>query len=551
MSRQLIRDALEDNPGKFMREAVTLLKTGLQRTGTQHVLSLLVAADRVFDVLCDPALEDAEALEVARSAQRVDGAIDVTIARSLAQTMVTSEGPVGLSQAGRLMEILDGISDGIRILPSLVRLLRHTDERVRSKAVLLIGRGKRSTQWVRERLDESDPRVRANAVEALWGVDTVENRQLLRRMLEDRNNRVAGNAMLGLYRLGECSSIAAILKAAAHDAPVFRCTAAWVMGETGDPRFAGYLAGMMREPNPAVRKRAFAALARVKAFAADALQAPRCPTSGRWLPAEGQASCHRIAVAVSVPPTPDAKPLLPTHFAVYEEGRPVMDYKVIDRPVPEMLAIAFLIPAGASPHAVRWSDHLAALLPAKRPVDLWGSAFFLPEAVGSGSPAGEGNLAYHSTPDAIAGHANRRLTAAECTDVWRTLWAAIRGQGGATGVRQRRVVLFNHGRVAGSAGTELLLSASAAQVSVQVISLCREPALEEFCRKTGGHFALVESPAQIPGILADAHLSLFPRFEIQYPPLVPEARTITLKLRSPAGSGEVTLTVEAAPAESA
>lgn len=52
------------------------------------------------------------------------------------------------------------------------------------------------------RLGESDPRVRANAIESLWGVDSPEARTLLSFATNDANNRVVGNALLGLYHLG-------------------------------------------------------------------------------------------------------------------------------------------------------------------------------------------------------------------------------------------------------------------------------------------------------------------------------------------------------------
>ena len=97
------------------------------------------------------------------------------------------------------MEILGEISDRILILPSLMRLLRNANPHLRSKAALMIGRGSRSLTWAKRRLTDSDTRVRANAVEALWGMDTPEARELLDAASRDGNNRVAGNAWLGLY----------------------------------------------------------------------------------------------------------------------------------------------------------------------------------------------------------------------------------------------------------------------------------------------------------------------------------------------------------------
>ena len=76
-------------------------------------------------------------------------------------------------------------------------------------------------------LTKRDPRVRANAIEALWGSDSALARGLFREASRDVNNRVAGNALLGLYLLGDTSAVPQILKMAAQPDPLFRATAAW------------------------------------------------------------------------------------------------------------------------------------------------------------------------------------------------------------------------------------------------------------------------------------------------------------------------------------
>src|SRR5205807_10315946 len=108
--------------------------------------------------------------------------------------------------------------------------------------------------------------------EAMWGVDSAEAQMLLRYALTDSDHRAVGNALLGLYYLGDCSVIPKIVKMAAHEAGLFRAAAAWVMGETGDPRFIKVLVRMLADLNTIVRKRAFAALGRIKAAAAIAGQ---------------------------------------------------------------------------------------------------------------------------------------------------------------------------------------------------------------------------------------------------------------------------------------
>jgi HEAT repeat protein len=266
-NRRLIRELLTADRQGFCSAAIQFLKSPEASPAVEYLISLLASENLLVAALCDPALNPRQALSLARAAQGTDPNVDVAIARELAANV---ESAGGRDRDQRLMEILSRISDGTRILPFLMRLLRHPDPYLRSKAVLLVGRGNRNVQWIRKRLAESDGRIRANAVEALWGVDTPDVRELLRSLARDDNNRVAGNALLSLYRLGDRSVVEDLVKMAGHASAAFRTTAAWVIGETGDPRFLEILAHMMNDPNVATRKRAFAALGRLKAAATEA-----------------------------------------------------------------------------------------------------------------------------------------------------------------------------------------------------------------------------------------------------------------------------------------
>src|ERR1035438_3969623 len=55
---------------------------------------------------------------------------------------------------------------------------------------------------------------------------------------------------------------------AAEGSPLFRSTAAWAMGESGDNRFRDALKALAGEGNPNVRRRAALALGRVEAGSA-------------------------------------------------------------------------------------------------------------------------------------------------------------------------------------------------------------------------------------------------------------------------------------------
>ena len=170
------------------------------------------------------------------------------------------------------------------------------------------------------RLSESDPRVRANAVESLWGVETPEARTLLNFAASDANNRVVGNALLGLYYLGDSSVLAEVIKLAGHESALFRATAAWMMGETGDPRFTDALRRMITESDPAVRKRAFAALGPAQGGQLAARYRCEWHLAGRMLAGESLKGMRRAMLAVASDDIRDQPKVAPLQFLLSEGG---------------------------------------------------------------------------------------------------------------------------------------------------------------------------------------------------------------------------------------
>jgi hypothetical protein len=85
---------------------------------------------------------------------------------------------------------------------------------------------------------------------------------------------VAGNALLGLYRMGDAASLPQIFRMAERSEYEFRSTAAWVMGSTGDARFATALAGLLNDPESRVRENAFKGLKLIKSARGTLLSKP-------------------------------------------------------------------------------------------------------------------------------------------------------------------------------------------------------------------------------------------------------------------------------------
>jgi hypothetical protein len=531
-----IKGLLEQDPQAFVQAVVRVIKSSPSSLrGVEYMVSLLAANNLLLPTLCDEALTLAEAASMARTALQLDPMVDVALAKKLADSTALGE---PLPNAGRLMDILGEISTGNRITSSLMRLWRSSDPQMRSKAVLLIGRSNRSIQWAQSRMAETDSRIRANAVEALWGVDSAEAKAVLRAAAADTNNRVAGNALFALYAMGDTSAISDMLKMATSESPQFRSSAAWAMGETGDPRFSGALGHLMSESTAFVRKRAFTELSRLKA-AAKARQGREWRVAGRLLPGAG--GMRHFGFEAS-PADGGAPPrLLPTQFILSEDSRPVMQYQVEAYAPPETLALTFLFPHSADSATPPWIQGAMGCLNWKRPADLWETTFYLPANVAGQATPNPPQFTADGQAAALA------LQEAREQNVCQAFWDAVRNSVQAAVAPEgaaRHLIVYNQSTPEAPANmAEIVSAAVASKTSVQVVSLTPCLPLEELCHGSQGSFRLAKSAPDLCRLVEEAYLALLSRFRLGYVPVAPGARTLTVRVFDATGWGETTITL--------
>ena len=148
-----------------------------------------------------------------------------------------TQGKGSADEVIRIIRIFECICSKPELLADLLRLESLNHPRIRSKVALTIGRLVQNAAWLREQLQDADPRVRANAIEALWEVRVEGGEKLLLEAALDSNNRVIGNAAYGLYKLGNLRSIPILHSLLRQSDKRFRSTGLWVATQTGDPRF--------------------------------------------------------------------------------------------------------------------------------------------------------------------------------------------------------------------------------------------------------------------------------------------------------------------------
>jgi len=160
--------------------------------------------------------------------------------------------------------VLASTSDVGRLLAKLIPLLAHPNERVRSKAVELVGRGQPHGDWWNLAFDDPDARVRANAVEALWGLESEAARAAFERATEDPHHRVVVNALVGLHRASVPSAAERLRALCAHSGEMFRAAAAWGLGVIEDEESLERLQALRKDPSEVVRRNALRSIVRIR-----------------------------------------------------------------------------------------------------------------------------------------------------------------------------------------------------------------------------------------------------------------------------------------------
>lgn len=360
--------------GAFSHVATSLIQTGDTRAVRLVADSLLSA--NLFEVfLSNPDLKVEEAVALAMQACQMDEAASLRLAKYLVK-----EAECGLPEdrALRLLEVLGKIAPADRLRPLLPKLLQHPSPWIRSKVALLL-RLNLASGWD---LAEPDPRVRANAIEAMWRTPGPDRREVFRRALHDPNNRVVGNAILGLYRAGDPQAIAPLVQMATHPAAAYRATAAWVIGETSDPRFTDCLSTLLKDSDQRTRMHAFRSLAKLRNRRTQCEQAGSLHVIPMG-PATAQNGLRTLSLAILTQQGEPVQQLSPLNFVLREGPHQVNEYSLDERCLIEPVIASFFFFGPDTPDFFAWAENLVAAAERyKKPQDLWAAVRYSPASTG-------------------------------------------------------------------------------------------------------------------------------------------------------------------------
>jgi HEAT repeat protein len=243
------------DPSGLARAALQLLISAEEKSPElKCTAELLAAGSLLADLLLNQQILTLEhAASLVRKMTWVEPFLEVVLVRHAVTKAAGNVGRINSTEALYVLELVDVTSDCSRLGSYLIQFLNHPDEKVRSKAALMLGR----SNWNRPRLEtllaSEDSRLRANAVESLWGHSNADVQKILWSATADPSGRVVVNALLGLCRAGDRKAYLHLAELGDTPDPVLRRGAAWAMGETGDLEFQAALEKLAQDGDAKVR----------------------------------------------------------------------------------------------------------------------------------------------------------------------------------------------------------------------------------------------------------------------------------------------------------
>lgn len=279
VAKGFLRRLADESPEHFLQIALKHLQSEESTGAHRFLASIAVRHEEVANLLASPAFMSRESSQrLFRRFLAADPSFDVTMARKLPNRYLSNQAEaLAGAQATRALDLLDHNSHGRRLLPILGHLPDSSDSRLAAKGALFVGRRVQNPAWSSQMFSRPDPRIRANAVESLWGINSTPAIRVLEAALRDAHNRVKGNALVGLRLAGHDALDGEVSTMAFSPSPPHRATAAWVMARFEEERWLEELGDMIRDESPQVRSRALISMRELRRLFAPAELAEPTP----------------------------------------------------------------------------------------------------------------------------------------------------------------------------------------------------------------------------------------------------------------------------------
>ena len=334
MSRAL-RQLRDIDAGRFQEAALRALAEMPETSGIRFLAALIPLSEPILELIANPkAFEYDSARRILEVMRRIDTQTEAKLLRLISANPAK---PLPPQMTDRILDLVDAVSDGPRLVPVLMQIFRSANPYLRARLSLSIGRHHRNKDWLEDRMRDPDPRVRANAVEANWNQKDETSFTLFTAALRDAHHRVIGNGAVGLYYAGDIRCLRVFGDLLVHPEPNCRAAGLWAIGHIQDTRYQIMVAALVDERDVMVRRSFVVTQARLKCAAEILNEQPKLKlrlikATRRPLAASEGAFHNHVFVEVKNSDGAVALQGLKTlQFQVFENDQIILDYSVQER----------------------------------------------------------------------------------------------------------------------------------------------------------------------------------------------------------------------------
>lgn len=270
------------------------------------------------------AIPNEKMLRIAALAARIEPRLPAAWTATLNDELQQWQEEDSLAPILRKMQAISHTVDPLRRITVLNPATKHADARIRAKAVALINTALGEEQMPFG-IEDVSSRVRATAIESMWGRRDALVREQFERHLRAKSPREAINAALGLHRAGKFQARQSLMSWAEGNDGHFGRAAVWATGQTEDPRLLVFLQQKMRSVDSSLRGHVLRALKRLREFRESAALAERLQFKVQTMEMQG---LNRMRILLSITKS-NGQPfpigaLQPTNFLI-EDGSQIHD----------------------------------------------------------------------------------------------------------------------------------------------------------------------------------------------------------------------------------